>query len=62
MDRRANNRQIEFWDQSIYLARPRYYAQQRVCAPLLAEAAAVLGFRAILGTRLGLKLDILGLE
>ena len=39
-----------------------YIAQQRVFAPLLAEAAAVLGFRAILGTKLGLKLDILGLE
>ena len=37
-------------------------AQQRQHTPLLAEAAAVLGFRAILGTKLGLKLDILGLQ
>ena len=32
---------------------PVYILQQRLYAPLLAEAAAVLGFRAKIGTRLG---------
>ena len=48
--------------QTIFKRAGATIAQQRVFAPLLAEAAAVLGFRAILGTRLGLKLEFLGLQ